>query len=1083
MISSPTPFYVTGGTLTSDARCYVERQADRDLYDGLTQGEFCYVLTSRQMGKSSLMVRTADRLRREGTAVAVLDLTAVGQNVTAEQWYDGLLGHVARQFHLEGELDDFWLANTRLGPLQRWVRAVREVVLPRCEGRVVVFVDEIDAVRGLPFSTDEFFAAIRELYNRRAEDAELTRLTFCLLGVATPSDLIRDTRTTPFNVGRRIELRDFTAAEATPLAQGLRRPPAPAAKLLRRILYWTGGHPYLTQRMCLVIADDPRVTKPADVDRLCAELFLSNRARERDDNLHFVHARLLRSEVDLAGLLDLYGQVWRKGMPDDETNPAINVLQLSGVARVARRRLRVRNRIYARVFDRRWIEANMPDAEKRRQRRAYRRGVLRASGVAVGMLVLLGGLGLIAWQYRAARAAHAADLLQRLLSADVAKVPAIIADIAEYRTWAEPLLYEQLAYAPDDSRQRLYISLALLGADPGQKDYLARRLLDANPQEMPVLRNALLPHHDDLLDRLWQAVEQPPQGHEQQRLRAAYALAEYDPDSPRWDKAGDPVVQDLVLAAAVNPVFLGIWVDGFRPVKSRFLAPLAAIFRDRRAARRAAERTLAANILADYAADQPPLLADLLMDADDIQFAALFPKVREQGAPGLLPLRAALDARPPTDAPEAVKEQLARRQANAGAALFRLGHTAAIWPLLKHRPDPRVRAYLIHRLSPLGANPQEIIQRLDVESDVTIRRALVLNLGTFKPDQLPAAERAALLPKLLELYRTDPDPGLHGAAAWLLRQWDQQDKLTVIDEQLKQSQAQRLERIKQEFATHREEARPQWFINGHGQTMVVLPPTKFTMGSPPGEAGRNGGAEGKSERQHPKYIARGFAIAAKPVTVDQFLRFCPDFKYEREFAPDRDCPINHTTWYHAAAYCNWLSAQEGLPPAEWCYEPLPGGKYQAGMRLAPDYLRRTGYRLPTEAEWECACRAGASTARYFGASDELLGEYAWYVANAGNRSRPVGGRKPNDWGLFDMHGNVWVWCQERYLDPEDGAQPDTPAVEDNEDILDVADKDYRLLRGGSYYNPPAYVRAAERYWYVPTHHFRNIGFRVARTIR
>src|SRR5262245_11693588 len=233
---SETDFYITGGTLRRDAACYVAREADSRLYESLTRGEFCYALTARQMGKSSLMVRTASRLREEGAGVAVLDLTAIGQNVNAEQWYGGLLSQMAQQLDLEDELLEFWRQSMSLGPLQRWLQAIRRVVLPRHVGPAAFFIDEIDAVLGLPFSTDEFFAGIRELYNFRTEDAELERLTFCLLGVASPADLIRDTRTTPFNIGQRIELRDFTAAEAAPLAQGLRRGETRAAELLKRIL-------------------------------------------------------------------------------------------------------------------------------------------------------------------------------------------------------------------------------------------------------------------------------------------------------------------------------------------------------------------------------------------------------------------------------------------------------------------------------------------------------------------------------------------------------------------------------------------------------------------------------------------------------------------------------------------------------------------------------------------------------------------------------------------------------------------------------------------------------------------------------
>src|SRR5262245_43319555 len=238
---SETDFYITGGTLRRDAACYVAREADSRLYESLTRGEFCYALTARQMGKSSLMVRAAARLREEGAGVAVLDLTATGQNITAEQWYYGLLGQIGRQLELEGEFREYWLGHMMFGPLQRWLGAISEVLLPRyatAGTRVVIFIDEIDTVRSLPFSTGEFFAGIRELYNTRAQDPELERLAFCLLGVATPSDLIRDTRTTPFNIGQRIDLRDFTPSEASLLAQGLRRDEKTNGALLNRILYW-----------------------------------------------------------------------------------------------------------------------------------------------------------------------------------------------------------------------------------------------------------------------------------------------------------------------------------------------------------------------------------------------------------------------------------------------------------------------------------------------------------------------------------------------------------------------------------------------------------------------------------------------------------------------------------------------------------------------------------------------------------------------------------------------------------------------------------------------------------------------------
>jgi WD40 repeat protein len=398
----PSGFYVVGGTLRGDARCYVQRQADFDLFNGLMSGKFCYVLTPRQMGKSSLMIRTAERLRDEGVGVAVLDLTAAGQNLNVEQWYGGLLMQMGQQLCLEDELLEFWQSHSLLSPLQRWMTAVRKIVLPRYLGRLIIFVDEIDAVRSLHFSTDEFFAGIREFYNRRTQDEELERLAFCLLGVATPSDLIRDTRTTPFNIGQRIELNDFTETEARPLAQGLNRDPQTNELFLKRVLYWTNGHPYLTQHLCQTIAENRQVKTENDVDRLCQELFLSARARERDDNLLFVRERLLRSkEVELAALLELFGRIHRQSAVQyDENNRLFSVLQLSGITRVDHGALVVRNRIYAKAFNQEWIKSNRPDAEARRQRAAFRRGAVRTGIIALIISAAISLLAVYAFQQR-----------------------------------------------------------------------------------------------------------------------------------------------------------------------------------------------------------------------------------------------------------------------------------------------------------------------------------------------------------------------------------------------------------------------------------------------------------------------------------------------------------------------------------------------------------------------------------------------------------------------------------------------------------------------------------------------------------
>ena len=450
----PNSFFVTGGALLADANSYVQRAADTELLTALRGGEFCYVLTTRQMGKTSLTVRTAAQLREEGCAVVVLDLTAFGQNLDVEQWYFSMLSDVAEKLRLEDEMEAYWEANARRAPLHRFFGAIREIYLERKRKPLVIFVDEIDAVRSLrQFKADEFFAGIRECYNRRTEDPKFQRLTFCLLGVATPSDLISDQRMTPFNIGRGIELGDFTSAEAAILAGGLSPHRETALTLLDRVMYWTSGHPYLTQRFCAEL-EKAGVHEPAKVDEVCRQLFLANDARTGDENLQFVRERLLRSELDQAALLDTYAKVCRSELvADDHHHPIINELRLCGIVRVAESRLQPRNRIYSRIFDLKWVREHLPDAEAQRQRAAYYRGIRRVAGIAAVVSLVVGGLALQAWRSgRDAKAAgeHAKLLGQKLKES--AEEQATAAELAQRAAEGEKKAAERAVAAAEQAR-------------------------------------------------------------------------------------------------------------------------------------------------------------------------------------------------------------------------------------------------------------------------------------------------------------------------------------------------------------------------------------------------------------------------------------------------------------------------------------------------------------------------------------------------------------------------------------------------------------------------------------------------------
>ncbi len=420
------------------------------------------------------------------------------------------------------------------------------------------------------------------------------------------------------------------------------------------------------------------------------------------------------------------------------------------------------------------------------------------------------------------------------------------------------------------------------------------------------------------------------------------------------------------------------------------------------------------------------------------------------------------------------REQLARRQATGAVTLLKMDEPADAWPLLRHRPDPEARSQFIWRSGLLGIEPKQIVERLNEEKDVSARRAFFIALGEFTEEQLPASVRGSLVEKLLGWYRDDPDPGIHGAIAWLLGH----DKEGLADRPLKWGESARLKKIDEELKSRDPDGKRRWYVNKQGQTMVLIPgPVEYRMGSPLSEEGRL-----ESETPHRRRIPRGFAIGASSVTVNEFKRFDPKHSFTKRYSPDDEGPIVSVTWYQAAQYCNWLSDQEGIPETEWCYPKHE--EIKAGMKPLPDYLKRKGYRLPTEAEWEYAARAGAVTSRFYGSSLELLPRYAWFLENSkaeggDNRAWPVGQKRPNDLGLLDMQGNVWNWVYDPYDDYP--TQQGTATIMDASDIRQIKEEIRRVLRGGSFLNRSPLVRVPYRFYNAPSDRFNSLGLRLART--
>ncbi len=358
--------YKIGGSLDYNDPTYVVRRADSDLCEGLKAGEFCYVLNSRQMGKSSLRVRTMNKLQaQKGIACTSIDITGIGsQFVTPESWYGGIAFSLLGGFALLGRMNiqafnAWWREREVLPPVQRLNLFIEDVLLSSLSHNLIIFIDEIDSIIKIDFK-DDFFAFIRACYNKRADNPAYNRLTFCLLGVATPADLIADKERTPFNIGRAIELTGFTLEEARhSLTPGLAEKTDNAERLLKKVLQWTGGQPFLTQKLCQLVVEKAKNRK-ANIDKLAPTHIISNwESQDEPEHLRTIRDRLLRNEQRAGSLLGLYQQILQHGKIAGDGSPEQTELRLSGLVVQKDGHLQVYNRIYQEVFNLDWVEREL----------------------------------------------------------------------------------------------------------------------------------------------------------------------------------------------------------------------------------------------------------------------------------------------------------------------------------------------------------------------------------------------------------------------------------------------------------------------------------------------------------------------------------------------------------------------------------------------------------------------------------------------------------------------------------------------------------------------------------------------------
>ncbi|WP_425399149.1 bifunctional serine/threonine-protein kinase/formylglycine-generating enzyme family protein [Aeoliella sp.] len=613
-------------------------------------------------------------------------------------------------------------------------------------------------------------------------------------------------------------------------------------------------------------------------------------------------------------------------------------------------------------------------------------GSVLAASVVVGMTLVI-------YQWLATlRAEHDRTTAQvlGLTSADATAVPELLQYLEPYVPAATNQL-EDLAGGSDVSaRERLRAMLPLLGERPQYLDSMVNLALEAELGDVLLVRQAALDAQVTLRPIVKPALDDvaTPEG---QRVRAAALMAEDQEDALQSHRnwLAEAILDKLV----TQPQDYAVLGTLFEPAAEVLAGPFGEIYRD--PSRSQSERTQATNFLVDYLAPDPESRLRLLDAAESWQFASVYRTLDSSDiiAWAQSPIH---DSSAGEHASRPDNQAIA--EANRAIALIRSGRTESGLNLLLES-DAGARAQFVNRYREIGGEPSPIASLLTTLDDECLCSVLLLTLSRFPAEELGQAIRDKLVERAEGAYHYDTSAHVHAAARVVLLRYEPQ----LLEQPLPT-----------ELVGWRSRSEHNWYATPHDHTMVLLEADPQTIrlepttgDATPDKRERNLQNPGQKEKRILAESPHRFAIASCETTVSQYRRFATwsSLGYDID---DPDAPAYFMNWSLAARYCNWLSQEAGLPEEEWAYVPTTSGER---LTEAPDAIHRLGYRLPTELEWEVACRAGTTSPRFFGFGIELLPQYAAVPANSPlGRKHLVGRHLPNEFGLFDTYGNADELC-------------------------------------------------------------------------